>query len=752
LVRLKSAGLGRGKSARSAADGSLPSGADEILRWIRQVVARVNDLESEAQQCSEDGLRARTSAYRGRLVSGEAAGALLPEAFATVCEASRRTIGLCHHDVQIMGGAVLHLGKIAEMRTGEGKTLTATLPAYLAALGGQSVHLMTAIEYLAGRDFAWMQPVFEMLGLTVGLLRAAANPDRAVRRLAYAADVTYGTFTEFSYDFLRDNLAWETTERVQRGLDLAIVDEADLILVDEMRATPQISGPEPKPSAWTKELAAVAARLRPGVDYTADLQARQVGLTDQGIDRVEDWFGVANLYDERNITVLHMLENALKAKELYARDRDYTIAGTEVVVLDALSGRPRPRVRYGDGVHEAIEAKEEVPLHPAGQILASVSECDYLSQYAAIAGMTGTAVSDAKVYRDIYELDVVPIPTNKPMIRVDHPDVLYKTRQAKLTALASDAARRQAAGQPVLIGTMSADDAQVISGLLSEAGATHEMLSARNHEREAEILVEAGRPGAITVVVKMAGRGVDIELGGAQGTRYETVADAGGLCVLGAERPVSRRMELHLRGRAGRQGDPGESRFYLSAEDEVVKAIVKAALVGWLADGTQLRALTTAVDKVQARTAESQAAWLSQTVAYDDVLAQQQRLVYADRRAVLELPDLRPRVVRMIDDLVQSGALAADAASEYARREAELGAPVMRTFERKVLLSVTDRAWRDHLAAMTDLLTGLAARSAGRTPPLPDYQREGGRIFDAMTARLRQQSISMLLTAEIGVK
>ncbi len=752
MVRLKSAGLGRGKSARSAADGSRPSGADEVLRWTRQVVARVNDLESVAQQCSDDELRGRTGAYRGRLASGESADAVLPEAFATAREVARRAIGLRHHDVQIMGGAVLHLGKIAEMRTGEGKTLTATLPVYLGALTGQSVHVMTANDYLAGRDSAWMQPVYEFLGLSAGLLRAAGNPDSAERRLAYAADVTYGASSQFSYDFLRDNLAWEITERVQRGLDLAIIDEADLILVDEMRAMPQISGPAPKPTVWPKEFAAIAPRLRLGIDYTADVQARRVGLTDRGIDRIEDWLGVTNLYDERNAVLVQLLENALKAKELYARDRDYTIAGAEVVVLDGLSGRPKPGVRYSDGVHEAIEAKEGLPVRPVAQTLATVSEHDYLSQYADLAGMTGTAMSDAQVYRDVYQLDVVPIPTNRPMIRVDHPDILYKTRQAKLTALAGDAARRQAGGQPVLIGTMSADDARVISGLLADTGAGHELLSARNQEREAEILADAGRPGAVTVVVKMAGRGVDIVLGGAQGTEYETVAEAGGLYVLGAERSASRRMELHLRGRAGRQGDPGESRFYVSAEDEVVKAITKVALGGWLADGTQLRALTTSIDKIQARTAESQAAWLSQNVAYDDVLAQQQRLVYADRRAVLEQPDLHTKVLRMIDDLVRSGAAAADAVSEYARREAELGGPVMRNFERKVLLSVTDRAWREHLAAMTDLLTGLTVRSAGRTVPLADYKREAGRLFEAMTATLRQQAVSMLLTAKIEVK
>ena len=349
------------------------------------MVAQVNELESVAQQCSDDELRGRTSAYRGRLVGGEPADAVMPEAFATVREASRRTIGLRHHDVQIMAGAVLHLGQIAEMRTGEGKTLTATLPAYLGALTGQTVHVMTANEYLAGRDYARMQPVYEFLGLTVSLLREAGTPDSAVRRLAYAADVTYGASSEFTYDFLRDNLAWAIAERVQRGLDLAIVDEADLILVDEMRAAPQIAGPAPKPTVLPKEFAVMAGHLRLGIDYTADVQAGQVELTDRGIDRVEDWLGTTNLYDEQSVAVVQLLENALKAKELYARDRDYTIAGTEVVVIDKFSGLRKPGVHYADGVHEAIEAKEGLPVRPARQILASVSKRDYLTQYAMIA-------------------------------------------------------------------------------------------------------------------------------------------------------------------------------------------------------------------------------------------------------------------------------------------------------------------------------------------------------------------------------
>jgi preprotein translocase subunit SecA len=748
LVRLRHPGRERGDGPEPDTGIKGRADADDVLRWCRDVVVRAGELESGAMACSDADLRARTSALRERLSSGEPVSELVPVGFATVREAARRSIGLRHHDVQLIGGAVLHSGRIAEMRTGEGKTLTATLPAYLGALTGRTVHVLTANDYLADRDHAWMRPIYEFLGLSVGLLQPGGSPDRAVRRLAYAADVTYGAWDEFCYDFLRDNLAWSKDERVQRGLDLAIVDEADLILLDEMRATPQMSGPAPKPTVWPKEFAAIAARLRPGIHYTVDLKARQVGPTDQGIDRVEDWLGVENLYDERYVTLVHVFENSLKAKELYLRDRDYTVSGTKVVALDELSGRPRPAVRFGDGLHEAIEAKEGLPARPAAQVLAAVSEHDYLSQYAAFAGMTGTALSDAQVYREIYDLEVVPIPTNRPMIRVDYPDVLFKTTKAKLAALAADAAARKSAGQPVLIGTLSADDAQVISTALSDSGASHELLTAANHEREAGILADAGLPGAVTVVVKMAGRGVDIVLGGAQGTHYEAVAEAGGLCVLGAERSGSRRLELHLRGRAGRQGDPGESKFYLSAEDEVMKGVPKAAFVGRFSDGTQIRALSTIIDRIQTRTAATQAAWLTGLIAYDDVLAKQQRLVYADRRAVLE-PDLRTRVVAMLDQMVRSAAVPADAADRYMLREAELGGPVMRELERRVLLSVTDRNWREHLAAMTDLMTGLTVRAAGRMVPLPEYQREAGQLFDAMMATLRQQAVDTMLTVKI---
>jgi preprotein translocase subunit SecA len=747
LVRLNLHGRSRDGLARPPAVGS-KAGADEILRWCRTIVASAAELESAAEACSADELRARTRAYRERLSAGQPAADLLPEAFATMREAARRTIGLRHHDVQIIGGAVLTLGKIAEMRTGEGKTLTATLPAYLAALAGQNVHVLTANDYLADRDFAWMRPVYELLGLSVSLLRADENPDLTARRQAYGSDVTYGSAGQFCYDFLRDNLAWKEAERVQGRLDLAIVDEADLVLVDEMVTTPQISAPAQGPKVLIEEFARVVARLRPGVDYVADPQVQRVHLSDHGTDRIERWLELTNLYEERNAAIVQLIENALRAKELYSRDQEYTINDTDVVVVDSVSGRPQPGRRFADGLHEAIEAKEGLPVRPATQLLASISVRDYLSQYATLAGLTGTAVSDAQVYREIYHLDVVSIPTNRPMIRIDHPDVLYRTRQAKLAALAGDTSRRQAAGQPVLIGTLSTDDGQIISRLLDELGTRHELLSASNYEREAEILAEAGRPGAVTIVVKMAGRGVDIVLGGAQGTHYEAVATAGGLCVLGAERSASRRMELHLRGRAGRQGDPGASRFYVSADDAVLASTTKLPFT-MLPEGSEFRRMAMAIDNIQARTAESQATWLSQNAAFDDVLAQQRRLVYADRCTVLEEPDLRERITRMIHDVVRSGAVSADAVSAYERREAELGRPAMREFERRALLAAIDWTWREHLAAMTDLLTALKVRAVGRSVSLPEYQREAARLFEEMTATLLQRAVNTLLTVKL---
>lgn len=777
-----------------------PSGEGATLAWCLEVVRQVNGLEAMAQACTDDELRSRSDEFRERLSRGDTAGALLPEAFATVREAARRAIGQRHHDVQVMGGAALHLGMIAEMRTGEGKTLTVTLPAYLGALSGQPVHVMTANDYLTARDRDWMQPVYQFLGLSAGLLDTAPNPDRATRRAEYAADVVYGQWDQFGCDLIRDNLAWDPSEQVQRGLGLAIVDEADLILIDQMRHSALISGPAPQSEDgnWHKAAADAVRALRAGMHYTADRAAMTASLTDSGITEIEDQLGIENLYDTTNAGVAHLIENAVQARALYERDRDYLVSGDQIVIIDRVSGRPQAS-RHSEGIHEALEAQEGLPVRPSRQAIGSVLCRDYLRQYDRLAGLTGTAASEAPTYRHLYGLEVITIPTSRPVIRVDHADKLYRKRQAKLAAIASDAAKRAASGQPVLVGAMSEADAEAVAGLLGDAGISCELLSARNFEREAAILADAGRPGAVTIVVKMAGRGVDIVLGGRSGAEREAVVDLGGLCVLGTERNGDRRTELHLRGRAGRQGDPGESLFYLSAEDEVVGQLMRHSPKSLLPDGTPFEFLSRHLDKAQFRTAAAQAQWYQRYAAFDDVLAQQQRVVYAERNSIVHQQDLRAHVAAVLDDVLAAevrtavragsdtrslvamltrlypvagasyidiamrrggrdplpgvlGAVRRDAQQAYANREAQLGQDVMRKLERAALLSATDSAWREHLAAMSDLLSSAMIRAAGGAPSLPDYQREAAALYAGTTDQIRRTAVNQIFYAKIKLR
>ena len=778
-----------------------PSGDEAAtLAWCMQVVRQVNSLEPVVQACADEELRARTAEFRERLSRGEAADAVLPEAFATAREAARRSIGLRHHDVQIMGGTALHLGMIAEMRTGEGKTLTVTLPAYLAAVSGQPVHVMTANDYLTARDRDWMQPVYQFLGLSAGLLDTAPNPDRAVRRAEYAADVVYGQWDQFGCDLIRDNLAWDPGEQVQRGLGLAIVDEADLILIDKMRQSALVSGPAPQSAEGHKAAAEVARSLTPGEHFTADRTAMTANLTDGGIAVVEDWFGIENLYDEAHGGLANVVENAVKARALHQRDRDYLVSGDQIVIVDRVSGRPLTS-RYADGMHEALEAKEGLAVQPATQIIGSVLCRDYLGQYDRLAGLTGTAASEAAVYRDLYGLEVIAVPTSRPVIRVDHTDKLYRKRRVKLAAIASDAAKRAAAGQPVLVGAMSDADADAVARLLGDAGISSELLSARNFEREAAVLADAGRLGAVTIVVKMAGRGVDIILGGSSGGGREAVADLGGLCVLGTERNGDRRTELHLRGRAGRQGDPGESLFYLSAEDEVVGQILKYTPKAAVRDGSTLDWLSRDLDKAQFRVATAHAQWYKTNAAFDDVLAQQQRVIYTERNAVVHQQDLRAHVAAILDDVVAAevktalqaggdlkalavslkrlypvtaaslidihvamrsgsrdpvpGVLAAvrrDVRQAYENREAQVGEQIMRKLERAALLSATDSAWRGHLAAMSDLQSSAMIRAGGGAPSLPDYQREAAALYAEMTDQIMRTAVNQVFYGKIKLR
>ena len=792
--------MARIRFARRHADGAAgeagrPSGEAAVLAFCRAIVDEVSSHEAAARACTDDDLRARTGAYRERLTRGEPVQGLLPEAFATVREAAARAIGLRHHDVQVMGGAALQLGMIAEMRTGEGKTLTATLPAYVAALSGLPVHVMTANDYLARRDRDWMQPVYELLGLTAGLLEPAPEADSAVRRAQYAADVTYGRWTEFCYDFLRDNIAWTPDEITQRGLGVAIVDEADLILIDEMRTPALLTAPAVEQEDRHEMVARAVATLRPGVDFTVDRAARTATLTDDGLTAIEDWLGIDSLYDAAQGGLAHLVENAVRALA-YERDRDYLVSGDSVLHIDQKSGRPSLS-RYADGLHEALEAKEGLPVQPMRQTIATIVCRDYLRQYQHLTGMTGTAVTEAPIYRDLYGRDVVAIPTNRPVIRIDHQDLLYRTREAKLAALAADAGRRAGAGQPVLIGAMSSADAEAVAALLADAGTGSELLAARNVEREAQALAQAGQPGAVTIVVKMAGRGVDIILGGSPAD-YDCVADRGGLCVLGTERTGDRRTELHLRGRAGRQGDPGESRFYVSAEDEWVTGMMRAVPKGLLHDGLPMGPLSKAIDKTQFNVVATNTESYLTHAALDDVLGAQQRSFYADRRSILLEPDMRTRFSSAIEDVMAAavkdalaagrgpGEFARDLArlcplagargymasamhgaagdrgprllavvlwavkEAYANREAQLGEVRMRKLERRSLLAASDRAWREHLAAMADLMSGLMIRAAGGTHALAEYQREATALYTAMPAQIRCAAVTYLFYAKGG--
>src|SRR6266566_5438452 len=580
-------------------DRVLHAGEGKILRQLRRIADQVNSIEDDFAPLSDAELRAMTGQFRERLANGEGLDDLLPEAFAAVREAAKRTLGQRHFDVQIMGGAALHGGNIAEMRTGEGKTLVATLPAYLNALTGKGVHVVTVNDYLAKRDSEWMGRVHRLLGLEVGVILAQMTPEE--RRKAYGADITYGTNNEFGFDYLRDNMAWSLEDCVQRGHNYAIVDEVDSILIDEARTPLIISGPAEQSARWYTEFARLAPMLRRDADYDVEEGKRTVAITEQGVEKVEDQLGIENLYEAVNTPLVGYLNNALKAKELYKRDRDYIVANGEVLIVDEFTGRVLHGRRYNEGMHQAIEAKEAVPIQDENQTLATITLQNYFRLYDKLAGMTGTAQTEAAELHQIYKLGVVPIPTNQPMIRDDQPDVVYKTETAKFASVVDDIAERVEAGQPVLVGTASVEKSELLSAMLLRRGVPHEVLNAKYHEKEAMIVALAGRSGAVTVATNMAGRGTDIVLGGnpefiadlqlrdrgltpdetpeeyeaawqdaldkAKGEvakEHEEVVDLGGLYVLGTERHESRRIDNQLRGRSGRQGDPGESRFYLS--------------------------------------------------------------------------------------------------------------------------------------------------------------------------------------------
>ena len=828
-------------------DKVLRAGEGKTLRKLEAVARAVNAIEDDYTSLTDEELRALTDEFKARYAEGESLDDLMPEAFATVREAARRTLGQRHYDVQIMGGAALHMGNIAEMRTGEGKTLVATLPSYLNALSGDGVHVVTVNDYLAERDAEWMGRIHRFLGLEVGVILSQMSP--AQRRIAYAADITYGTNNEFGFDYLRDNMAWSKAEMVQRGHNFAVVDEVDSILVDEARTPLIISGPADQPTAWYSEFARIARILEKDVDYEVDEKKRTVGVLEAAIDKVEDQLGIDNLYDTVNTPLVGFLNNAIRAKELFKKDRDYVILDGGVVIVDEHTGRILKGRRYNEGLHQAIEAKEGVEIKAENQTLATVTLQNFFRLYNKLSGMTGTAMTEAAEFNQIYNLGVVPIPTNRPMVRIDQPDLVYRTTDAKLNAVVEDVVERHKAGQPVLIGTTSVEKSEHLSALLKKNGVPHEVLNAKNHEREAAIVAQAGRKGAVTVATNMAGRGTDIMLGGnpefmaaaalaqkglspvedpegyeaawpaalhqAQAevqAEHDEVVALGGLYVLATERHESRRIDNQLRGRSGRQGDPGESQFYLSLEDDLMR-LFKADMVDAflrrfnVPDDVPIEAkmVTNAIRSAQTQVEAQNFEIRKDVLKYDDVLNRQRLVIYDERRRVLEGEDIEDQVRSFITETVESYVneatadgypedwdleklwtalhqlypvsltidgveeesgggraglsadflremLVDDAQRAYDKREEELTEDVTRELERRVILTVLDRKWREHLYEMDYLRDGIGLRAMAQRDPLVEYQREGYDLFMAMMDAIKEETVGYVFNVEVEIK
>jgi preprotein translocase subunit SecA len=824
----------------------LRAGEHKTVRRLRAIADHINGLEADVAGLSDAELRAKTDEFRSRHGKGESLDDLLPETFAVVREAAKRTLGQRHFDVQLMGGAAMHLGNIAEMRTGEGKTLTCVLPAYLNAIGGQGVHVVTVNDYLAKRDAEWMGRVHRFLGLDVGVILSQMTPDE--RRAAYHADITYGTNNELGFDYLRDNMAWSLADCVQRGHSYAIVDEVDSILVDEARTPLIISGPADQSSRWYSEFARLAPMLKRDIHYEVDERKRTVGVSEEGVALVEDQLGIENLYEAANTPLVGYLNNALKAKELYAKDKDYIVRGGEVLIVDEFTGRVLHGRRYNEGMHQAIEAKEQVEIKAENQTLATITLQNYFRLYDKLAGMTGTAQTEASEFLQIYKLGVVSIPTNMPMVRIDHGDLIYKTEEAKFKAVVEDIAQRHAKGQPILVGTASVERSEYLSKALVAAGIPHSVLNAKQHEKEAMIVAEAGRKGTVTVATNMAGRGTDIMLGGnpefladaelrARGldpvetpqeyeaaweaavqaaradvqTEAAEVIAAGGLYVLGTERHESRRLDNQLRGRSGRQGDPGESRFYLSLRDELMVRfngpLVESIMTRLRMEEDvpiEAKMVTRAIQSAQTQVEQQNFEIRKNVLKYDEVMDLQRKVIYAERRRVLEGEDLREQVEHMIADVLTAyvngatadgyaedwdldqlwtalktlypvgikyediaddvgdltrdvllSAVTEDALAAYGRREAELaalaGPEAMRQLERQVVLSVLDRKWREHLYEMDYLKEGIGLRAMAQRDPLVEYKREGFEMFSALLEALKEESVGFLFNVQVQV-
>ncbi len=827
-------------------DKLLRAGEGRAIKELEKIAQKVNKFESEISILDDNSLQNKTIEFKERISKGETLDSLLPEAFAVVREAAKRTLGQRHYDVQLMGGAALHKGNIAEMKTGEGKTLVSTLPAYLNALSGKGVHVVTVNDYLAERDSEWMGRVHRFLGLKVGVILSNMSPTE--RREAYAADITYGTNNEFGFDYLRDNMAWTLADCVQRDHNFAIVDEVDSILIDEARTPLIISGPADKATKWYVEFANIVNKLSKDTHYEIDVKKRTVGILEAGVTIVESTLGIDNLYEAANTPMIGYLNNAIKAKELFKRDKDYVVMNGELLIVDEHTGRMLSGRRYSEGLHQALEAKERIEIQDENQTLATITLQNYFRLYEKLSGMTGTAMTEASEFMQIYKLGVIPIPTNKNMKRIDQSDLIYKSEVGKFTAVVEDIVNRNKKGQPVLVGTVSVEKSEELSAMLKRRGVPHEVLNAKQHEREAAIIARAGTIGAVTVATNMAGRGTDIMLGGnpefmadfelqrkglnpsetpqeyekawadeisrqkaAVEKEHETVVSLGGLYVLGTERHESRRIDNQLRGRSGRQGDPGESRFYLSLQDELMKRFNSGLVERFLGaagmpEDTPLESkiVSNAIKSAQTQVESLNFEMRKNVLKYDDVMNKQRSVVYSERREVLEGADIKDLTNNFLEETITAyvnsatsdgvaenwdldtlwlalralfpisfsaqdlinevgevGALdsefvldrvLADARRAYEKRESELSAPIMRELERKILLSVLDKKWREHLYEMDYLQEGIGLRAMAQRDPLVEYQREGYDLFSAMMDAVKEQLVSHLFSAEVQVE
>jgi preprotein translocase subunit SecA len=822
-------------------DRIMRAGEGKILRHLSKIATEVNSFEPSIVPLSDEALCAKTQEFKTRLTQGEDLDDLLPEAFAVVREAAKRTLGQRHYDVQLMGGAAMHMGNIAEMKTGEGKTLVATLPSYLNALAGKGVHVVTTNDYLAKRDSEWMGRIHRFLGLTVGVILNSMSPSE--RRDAYNCDVTYGTNNEFGFDYLRDNMAWSLEDCVQRDHFFAVVDEVDSILIDEARTPLIISGPADKATKWYVEFSNIVNQLGRDTHYEVDEKKRTIAVIEEGVTKVEQLLGIENLYEAANTTLIGYLNNAVRAKELFKRDKDYVVMNGELLIVDEHTGRMLSGRRYSDGLHQALEAKERIEIQDENQTLATITLQNYFRLYSKISGMTGTAMTEASEFHQIYKLGVVPIPTNRPMRRIDAADLVYKSEAGKFIAVAQDIVERHRKGQPVLVGTVSVEKSEELSAVLKKNGIPHEVLNAKHHEREAMIIARAGVKGAVTVATNMAGRGTDIMLGGnpefmadfelqrrgispkeaeyqaawpielakqkaAVESGHEEVVSLGGLYVLGTERHESRRIDNQLRGRSGRQGDPGESRFYLSLQDDLMRRFNSGLVERFLSAAglpddapIESKMVSNAIKSAQTQVEAQNFEIRKNVLKYDDVMNRQRGVIYGERRLVLEGEDISAQVGQFLADTIHayvdaetaegfaedwdleklwtalrlvypisltidglisevgsvggldadflSSRIIEDAEAAYVRRETEKGSVKMRDIERKVLLSVLDHKWREHLYEMDYLQEGIGLRAMAQRDPLVEYQREGYELFAAMMDAIKEELASKVFYAEI---